>query len=406
MRILFLTGQVPYPPQAGGALRTYGLLDGLHRAGHTLDILTFCEPGQAEPSSTPLAALCNQIHAVPAPRRTITTRLRDLFLSNHADMARRFYSPEFAAALKTLLANGNYDLVQIESLEMATYLPIIQAQRPAVRTIYDSFNAEFDLQRLIFDIDRRNPARLPGALYSLIQWRRLTRFERYVCQQVDRVIAVSEADAEAFHRLCDKAVVEVVPNGIYTNEYARPIGSLELGSSALLFTGTMNYRPNVDAVLWFTENVLSEIRTAVPDTRLFIVGNKPHDRLNGIRQRVDVEVTGYVQDVLPFLHSASVYVAPLRMGSGTRLKLLQAMAAGCAIVSTTVGAQGLDVTSGREMILADDAISFAQATVTLLRDAALRKSLANAAVRRVCDRYDWSVIVPRLLNVYQEMGLG
>src|SRR5258705_5793624 len=213
MRILFLTGQVPYPPQAGGALRTYGLLDGLHRAGHTLDILTFCEPGQAEPGSTPLAVLCNQIHTVPAPRRTITTRLRDLFLSNNADMARRFYSPEFAAALKTLLANGNYDLVQIESLEMATYLPIIQAQRPAVRTIYDSFNADFDLQRLIFDIDRRNPARLPGALYSLIQWRRLTRFERYVCQQVDRVIAVSEADAEAFHRLCDKAVVEVVPNG-------------------------------------------------------------------------------------------------------------------------------------------------------------------------------------------------
>jgi len=152
--------------------------------------------------------------------------------------------------------------------------------------------------------------------------------------------------------------------------------------------------------------VLNEIRKAVPDVRLFIVGNKPHDRLNGIRQRADIEVTGYVQDVVPFLHSASVYVAPLRMGSGTRLKLLQAMAAGCAIVSTTVGAQGLDVTSGREMILADDAISFAQATITLLRDPALRRELASAALRQVCDRYDWSVIIPRLLNVYQEMGLG
>jgi glycosyltransferase involved in cell wall biosynthesis len=305
-----------------------------------------------------------------------------------------------------MLAHTSYDLVQIESLEMAAYLPIIQSRRPPVRVIYDSFNAEFDLQRLMFDIDRRNPTRLPSALYSLVQWRRLTGFERYICQKVDRVIAVSEADAQAFHRLTDKAVVDVVPNGIYASEYARPLGSLELGSSALLFTGTMNYRPNVDAVLWFTDNVLSEIRKAVPDARLFIVGNKPHDRLNGIRQRADVEVTGYVQDVLPFLHSAAVYVAPLRMGSGTRLKLLQAMAAGCAIVSTTVGAQGLDVTSGQEMILADDAMSFAQATVTLLRDAALRRELAKAALRRVCDRYDWSVIVPRLLHVYQEMGLG
>jgi glycosyltransferase involved in cell wall biosynthesis len=405
MRILFLTGQVPYPPQAGGALRTYGLLDGLHRAGHTLDLLTFCEPGQAEPSTTPLANLCQQIHAVPTPTRSIKTRLRDLLFSNQADMARRFYSPEYSSALSTLLAQNDYDLVHIESLEMAAYLPIIRSQS-GIHIIYDSFNAEFDLQRLIFNIDRHDPARLPGAIYSLIQWRRLTRFERYVCQQVDRVIAVSEPDAKAFRKLAPNAAVDVVPNGIYVDEYTQPSSQLELGSAALLFTGTMNYRPNVDAVLWFADNVLSEIRKAVPDVRLFIVGNKPHERLNSIRQRTDIEVTGYVQDVLPFLHSASVYVAPLRMGSGTRLKLLQAMAAGCPIVSTHVGAQGLDVTSGREMILADDAISFAQATITLLRDSKLRQGLASAAHQLVCERYDWSVIIPRLLHVYQEMGLG
>src|SRR5262249_8021475 len=240
----------------------------------------------------------------------------------------------------------------------------------------------------------------------LMQWRRLTRFERSVCQQVDQVIAVSDADAQAFRWLVPTVNVDVVPNGIYTDEYLQTPPQLDLGSAALLFTGTMNYRTNVDAVMWFTEHVLGEIRKAVPEARLFVVGNKPHERLDSVRQRTDVEVTGYVQDVLPFLRSAAVYVAPLRMGSGTRLKLLQAMAAGCAIVSTTVGAQGLDVTSGQEMILADDAMSVAQATVTLLRDAALRRELAKAALRRVCDRYDWSVIVPRLLHVYQEMGLG
>ncbi len=221
------------------------------------------------------------------------------------------------------------------------------------------------------------------------------------------MIAVSDADAKAFHHLAANAAVDVVPNGIYASEYAQPPStSLDLGPAALLFTGTMNYRPNVDAVLWFADKVLGEIRKAIPEARLFIVGNKPHDRLDAIRQRADVEITGYVQDVLPFLRSATVYVAPLRMGSGTRLKLLQAMAAGCAIVSTNVGAQGLDVTPGREMILADDAISFAQATVTLLRDASLRQELANAALRRVCEQYDWSVIIPRLLRVYQEMGVG
>src|SRR5215470_9278900 len=129
MRILFLTGQVPYPPQAGGALRTYGLLDGLHHAGHTLDLLTFYEPGQPEPSSTPLATLCNQIHSVPAPVRPTSARLRDILLSNHAVMARRFYSSQYAAALNTMLIHTNYKLVQIKSLEMAAYLPIVRLHR-------------------------------------------------------------------------------------------------------------------------------------------------------------------------------------------------------------------------------------------------------------------------------------
>ncbi|MCC7447828.1 MAG: glycosyltransferase [Anaerolineae bacterium] len=405
MRLLFLTGQVPYPPHAGGALRTFGLLNGLHKAGYTIDLMTFTEPGQPDPATTPLAEICEEVITAPAPRRSIPTRLRDLIFTGHADMARRFFSPFFEAALRAQLAYKHYDLIQIESLEMATYLPTIRTTRPAVRVIYDSFNAEFDLQRLIYEIDRRAPSRLPGALYSFVQWKRLTHFEKAVCEGVDRVIAVSDADADAFRQLVPGVAVDVVPNGIYAEEYTRSTQQLDLGSAALLFTGTMNYRPNIDAVIWFADNVLPDIRKAVPEARFFVVGNKPHNRLDGVRQRADVEVTGWVQDVLPFLHSAAVYVAPLRMGSGTRLKLLQAMAAKCAVVSTRLGAQGLNVTSGHELVLADDADSFARSTITLLRDPAQRVQLGEAARDLVCSAYDWSVIVPRLIKVYQVMGL-
>ncbi len=406
MRILMLTGQLPYPPHAGGALRTYGLIDGLHQAGHTVDLLTFVEPGHPNPASTPLAALCGQIVPVPAPRRGIRARLRDLVLTGAADMARRFYAPAFVSALQAQLAETQYDLVQMESLEMAAYLPAVKADQPGARIIYDSFNAEFDLQRLMYTIDRWNLSRLPGAIYSFIQWRRLVRFEREICRQSDAVIAVSEADAQLFRELAPGVNVHVVPNGIYTREYTQAPQMLDLGPAALLFTGTMNYRPNVDAILWFAENVLGEILKAVPESRLFVVGNRPHDWLDSIRQRPEVQVTGYVQDVTPFLHSAAVYVAPLRMGSGTRLKLLQAMAAGCAIVSTRVGAQGLNAAHGREILLADDADAFARATISLLRDPARRTQIGEAACTLVHDQYDWSVIVPRLLKVYQEMGLG
>ncbi len=406
MRILFLTAQVPYPPQAGGALRTFGLIDGLHRVGHHIDIMTFAEAGQPDPSSTPLAELCDQIITAELPLRTMQARLRDLLLTGQSDMSPRVYSAEFVTLLLTQLSQAKYDLVHIESLEMATYLPTIRKVQPTLPTIYDSFNAEYDLQRLIFEIDRGTPSRWVGALYSLIQWRRLISFERSVCQKVNRVIAVSEADAEAFRKLAPGVAVHVVPNGIYAADYAHASQQLDLGPAALLFTGTMNYRPNVDAVMWFADDVLEAIRKFVPDTRLFVVGNKPHGRLDGLRQRSDVEITGYVQDILPFLHNAAVYVAPLRVGSGTRLKLLQAMAAGCAIVSTPVGAQGLNVTPGEELMLADNREAFAQATITLLRDPVLRKRMGQAAQRLVCEQYDWSAILPRLLKVYREMGLG
>src|SRR5258708_2045900 len=127
MRILFLTGQVPYPPHAGGAMRTFGLLDGLRHAGHHLDLLTFTEADQPDPGTTPLAELCDQIVTVPAPRRSIGARLRDLLFTRHADMERRFYAPEYATALKTQLASQPYDLIHIESLEMAAYLPVLRA---------------------------------------------------------------------------------------------------------------------------------------------------------------------------------------------------------------------------------------------------------------------------------------
>lgn len=407
MRLLFLTPQPPYPPHAGNALRTLGLLEGLHKAGCKIDLITFVEADQPDPASTPAAELCDRIVSITTPKRALRQRLRDLILTGNADMARRFFSDRYADELsQQLLTGGDYDLIQFEGLEMAVYLPVIRSIRPRAKVVYGAANAEFDLQRLIYRTDRRMWRRLPGTIYSLIQWQRLIRFERRVCESVTQVIATSQTDADAFKRLAPKTAVSVVPNGIYVQEYMQSASQLDLGSAALLFTGTMGYRPNVDAVLWFADQILGRIREAVPEARLFVVGKNPHRRLEPLRQRADVEITGYVQDVTPFLHSSAVYVAPLRMGSGTRLKLLQAMAAQRAIVSTTIGAQGLNARPGQELIIADDVANFAQGVIGLLRDPARRETLGRAAQSFVCEKYDWSVIVPRLLKVYRELGVG
>lgn len=404
MRILFLTAQLPEPAHAGGTLRTSGLMRGAHAAGHTLHLLSFATPHAADTARPALAEYCARVEIVPPPRRTIADRLRDLLLSARPDMQRRFYSAEYADRLRDLLTAEQYDIIQIESLEMATYLPVIQSEQPAAKIIYDSFNAEFDLQRSIYEAERRDPRRLPFAAYSLVQWRRLVRFERQVCKTVDHVIAVSEADAVAFERLAPGVAVTVVPNGIDAEPYSCCDGSLDLGSAALVFTGSMSYRPNVDAALWFADEVLPKIRAAVPGARFFVVGSQPHPRLLPLRERDDVEITGWVPDVNPFLHAASVFVVPLRMGSGTRLKILQAMAAGRAVVSTTLGAQGLDAQDGVALRIADTAPDFARQVVELLGSVELRQTLGRAGAALVARQYDWSVIVPRLLDVYRHLN--
>lgn len=403
MRILFLTAQLPEPPHAGGTLRTNGLMRGVHAAGHEVHVLCFAQDDQIKINRAALQEFCARVETIDPPRRRIHQRLRDLLLTTMPDMQRRFYSPVYALKLAHLLSQESFDLIQIESLEMAAYLSVIRETQPRTPVIYDSFNAEFDLQRSIYETEKRSPRHLPGAIYSFLQWRRLTRFERDVCRSVSRVIAVSDADAEAFRRLYPHCRVSVVPNGIDARCYTQLDPSLDLGLHALVFTGSMSYRPNVDAALWFADQVLGKVRARVPDARFFVVGNQPHPRLDVLRERDDVQITGWVPDIKPFLHAAAVYVAPLRMGSGTRLKLLQALAAGQAVVSTPVGAQGLHGTDGVELRLADTADSFAQAVIDLLENPAQRLALGNAGTQYVQVHYDWTVIAPKLLEVYDQV---
>jgi glycosyltransferase involved in cell wall biosynthesis len=197
-------------------------------------------------------------------------------------------------------------------------------------------------------------------------------------------------------RIAGATPVSLVNNAIYVDDYAHaPEHPIELETPSLVFTGIMDYRPNVDAALWFANDIFPQISGA----HLYLVGNRPGAKLQALGE--NITVTGFVDDVLPYLHAATVFVVPMRVGSGTRLKLLQAMAAGCAIVSTRTGAAGLNATHGREMLLADDAASFAKAVNSLLADEDRRAELAANGKKFVQENFDWSVIVPKLLRVYE-----
>jgi glycosyltransferase involved in cell wall biosynthesis len=392
---LILAANLPYPPASGGALRTYGILYGLQKAGHKLTLLTFHD-GRSDPMQTPLAALCEQIIAITPPTRTRVTRIRDLVLTREADIARRLHSAGFVAALTDLLQKQTFDLIQFEGIEVANYIFLAKKLAPKARLVFDNFNAEAELQRLIARLDAGTPRRWPIALYSLIQSQRIKQFEGDVCRAANHVIAVSDEDAALLRAYNPDGRLSVVPSGIFVDQYTQSERTA-LPPNALVFTGKMDYRPNVDAVLWFAETILPQL----PDAHLIIVGQQPSPRVQALTKNGRIQVTGQVASVLPYLHGASVYIAPLRMGSGTRLKLLEAMAARCAIVATPLAASGLSQDAKSAMRIAETPDAFARAVDALLRDPEKRRTVGEKARTAVKRQYDWDVLIPRLLEVYR-----
>ena len=401
MNLLFLTPQLPFPPRQGTAIRNWGLVKHLAQR-HAVWLLSFIEPDQPPPQAE-LQAACRQVVTVPVPRRSRAARVRTL-LSAQPDLARRLWSPEYSAALSDLVRGHTFDFIQIEGLELAPYLAGLARSLPAMggpRLLYDAHNAEFLIQRRAFLNDWRLPSRWPAALYSSLQTPRLKTFEAETCRAAHVVTCVSTEDAAALRRLVPGLQPVIVPNGIDFDSYQAAAALPELQTACILaFTGKMDYRPNIDAAVWFIEAILPRIRAVRPEVQFFVVGQKPPESLRRLNGQQGVVVTGMVEDPRPYIAAAAVYVAPLRMGGGTRFKLLEAMAQGCPIVSSTLGAEGFAVQSGRELLLADTPADFAAAVLKLLEAPALAQTLGQTGRAFAKAGYDWSVIIPQLEAAY------
>ena len=403
-RILLLTPQLPYPPQQGTSLRNFHLLRALAQR-HDVTLLSFAERDRAA-DTTRLAELARVLPPIAVPERTTGQRLRGLLTSRAPDMARRLHSAALAAALADALRDEVFDVVQIEGIELAWTMPLIRETAPGTRIVLDCHNAETELQRRALRADRRQPRRWPAAVYSAAQVGRLARFEREALRAADAIIAVSEEDRRQLMALAEPAKpIAVIPNVVAVDDYQWAGQVPDEARFDLVFTGKMDYRPNVDGVLWFAEAIWPLVRQARPATTWAIVGQRPHTRLAALGDAPGITLTGRVDQVQPYLAGAGVYVLPLRIGSGTRLKLIEAMAAGCAVVSTTIGAEGFALESGREAIVADTPEAFAAAVRALLDDPARRVALGERA-RVFAAQYDWQRVGPLLDEVYDELLAG
>jgi glycosyltransferase involved in cell wall biosynthesis len=414
-------------------MRIYQLVRGL-AAQHDVTCLSFALNAAAERALAPLQRVCRVVTVRGPNARSLPRRAWTTLASPLPDMALRNVAPAYADTLRGLLATEQFDIIQAESIEMAGYLLRVKSMRAVgnsklithnSKLVLDQFNAEYVLQKRAALTSLRAGLRVPrnardlksnalgiaGGTYSLAQWRKLKRYEALVMQECDAVVAVAAEDRATLLGLAPHATIGVVPNGVDTDYFSSAamardhIGALAWSAPTLVFSGTLDFRPNVDAVVWFVREVLPRVRARRSDVRLLLVGKRPAPALRRLADEGALLLTGEVSDVRLYLAGASVYIVPMRIGGGVRLKLLEALALELPVVSTRMGAEGLaGLRANEHCLLADDPAGFAEAILRLLDDTALGRRLGAAGRVLACRSYDWSVIVPQLEALYAEIS--
>ena len=389
MNILWLNAGLLLPLDKGGKLRTWHLMRHL-AANHDITYLSFADPADTDAHRAGMREVCTRLETVPRsdpPKGTLRFYLdAGKYITDPVPYAvAKYHSASYAARVQELLGARKFDAVVCDFLVPLVNMP----DRLPCPAILFTHNVEAEIWRRHAEtaanpVSRRLLAR---------QWRRMLRFERNALARFDLVLAVSEVDGVTFERLYPNALrtpVHVVTTGV-DKQYFTP-AETPTRRAHVVFTGSMDWLPNEDGMLYFAREIFPRIRQQEPEATLSIIGRSPTPAVRRLGEDPAIEVTGRVDDVRPHVAAGSVYVVPLRIGGGTRLKIFEAMSMGKAVVSTTVGAEGLPVTHGADIFIADDPAGFADAVVRLIRNDRERQELEAAARRLVVEQYDWSAV--------------
>jgi glycosyltransferase involved in cell wall biosynthesis len=391
MRILWVKGGKLLPVDTGGKIRSYNLLRQL-AARHEVTLLSYYD-GQRDTSyESEIVEHFSRAVAVSTgrPESSAIDYLRHIF-SPAPYAVTKFTSEKAKNLIREWTSERGFDVAVCDFLSASLNFPALM-QTP---TVLFQHNVESVLWRRQADYEPNPIKRIAFKLEAA----KMVRYETKAVRRFDHVIAVSGNDRENMARMTDPSRITVVPTGVDLEAYRRqPCG--DSTEPIVVFTGSMDWEANIDGVEYFCSEIWPLVLNAVPGARFRIVGRNPHPRVRALASD-SIEVTGTVPSVIDHLREAAVFVVPLRIGGGTRLKIYEAMAMGKAVVSTSVGAEGLDVEDGRDIMVADTTGTFADSIVELLCDSQTRNQLEHAAAQ-LAARFDWSVIAGRFEEVLTE----
>jgi glycosyltransferase involved in cell wall biosynthesis len=396
LRILWVKVGGLWPPNTGGRLRSLHMLGELS-GRHRVSLIT---TRRSNDEATALGArlpACDRVDAIPYSLPKQGTARFSLMV------ARSWASPYPAdlwrwriSAVRARVRERLREGVDLCVADFLVAMPNVPGDTPTPVILFEH-NVEYMIWKRLHEVETRRWRR---ALLRQ-EWRKMQRYEARACARAALTVAVSEADRALLAANAPGADIRAIGTGVDT-AYFHPNGAVE-APARLVFTGSMDWYPNEDAITYFIDAILPELRREVPGLTLAVVGRDPSERLRAVCAAAGVDVTGTVPDVRPHVAEATVYVVPLRIGGGTRLKIFEALAMGKAVVSTRVGAEGLPIVSGQHFLQADSPADFARAVVTLLKDPGRRRALGLAGRRLVEERYSWTQVTRQFESHCEEV---
>jgi len=392
MKILWVKAGGLVPPDTGGKIRSYNILRELARR-HSVTFFSFYATHDHD-EHPELKSIFENVICVPM-KLPAAKSAAEMFsygihlFSSEAYGIAKFCLPEVRRQLRAHVEQEEYDVIVCDFVAAAGAIP----WSLPVPTILFTHNVEASIWRRHYEV-ARNPV---WKTVSWLEWKKMESAERRYLRLADHVLTVSEADRDAFANIIDPAKLTVIPTGVDV-EYFQP-WAVEKTPHSLVFTGSMDWLPNEDAIFYFLNEIFPLITQQFADVILEVVGRKPSRKLQvRAAKEKNVNLTGWVEDIRPFLARGSVCIVPLRIGGGTRLKIFEAMAMATAVVSTSVGAEGLPVKSGENIVLADTPQAFADAVILFLKNFAERKRIGDAARVLVKEKYGW----PRIAETFAQ----
>jgi len=391
--VLQFAPRTPWPLDTGAKLRNYHLARILATRAR-ISLLAF---GDKQHDTTAIETVYEQIVAVPRPAGYSFANVLRGAVGRTPLPLLNYTTNEMSKTLAHVLAENDFDVVQVESIHLMNYLPVIRAARSRPIVVCDWHNIESDLMGQYAEREQS----LARKTYARRTARLMNEFEMKALNEFDGHIVVSEQDAERLQGMRTQARILVIENGVDISYYATEQSAPK---NRIVFVGSMDYHANIDGAINFARKVWPAVREQKTELVFTIVGRDPSPEVRALSSIDGVEVTGSVDDVRPYYREAIAAVVPLNVGGGSRLKILEAMAAGVPVVSTKLGAEGLHSSDGENILLTDSTEQLAERLINVIDNQDLRRRLIEGGKTLVRERYDWSMLGAKLMDQYQIMA--